>query len=145
MGSLLCVCFPEEGSISLRFLSSGGPAILEERVDTVAADNCLGPSIQIHGGSAIDMVCKEPCACIVGGCLGEAGLLTKEQAFQNITYPQCPENTVPSEVTGGRLETWQSLGVLGESSRFRGKGSVAETFCQAVLTYLHTSRAHTCF
>ena len=136
------MCFPEEGSISLRFLSSGGPAILEERVDTVAADNCLGPSIQIHGGSGIDMVCREPCVCVGGGVWGEAGLLTKEQAFQNITCPQWPENTVPSEVTGGRLETWQSLGVLGESSRFRGKGSVAETFC---LTYLHASRAHACF
>ena len=67
----------------------------------------------------------------MGGVLGEAGLLTRDQAFQNVTSPQCPENMVQSEVIGGRLETWQSLGVLGESSRFRGKGSVAETFCQA--------------
>ena len=70
----LCgVCFPEEGSISLRFLSSGGPALSS---NLRRKSGCRELSGSFHSDSrrqGIDMVCKEPGLC-VGGCLGGSWL-----------------------------------------------------------------------
>ena len=80
-------CFPEEGSISLRFLSSGGAALsgsLRRNSGFIGSRKWSQvPPFGFTGGKGIEMgegVC-------VGGRFGGGGLLAGEQAFSECHLP----------------------------------------------------------